>query len=108
MRALTLLAISMLTVTTGCASLPRPTQTDADRARARDPEASLATLSEGRTVYVGKCAGCHNLKLPGSMQAKDWPKFLDEMVDEHEVELARAERQLIEQFLVTMADHRPE
>jgi hypothetical protein len=42
------------------------------------------------------------------MQAKDWPKFLDEMVDEHEVELARAERQLIEQFLVTMADHRPE
>lgn len=94
--------------TAACATLPHPTPVDADRARGLYPEASLDTLTQGRAVYVDKCAGCHSLKLPDSQPAHEWPKLLDEMQHDEEVELAAADRHLIEQFLVTMAEHRPE
>jgi hypothetical protein len=71
------------------------------RAQARWPSASLETLTAGRETYVARCAGCHSLQPPKSQQADAWPKHLDKM--QVEAKLKEPERELIEQYLVTLA-----
>ncbi len=85
-----------------CVALPHPSPADAVRAQARWPTASATSLEEGRTTFVRRCAGCHRLPLPRHHTATDWPRLLTEMG--RRAKLLPPERELIERFLVTLAD----
>jgi mono/diheme cytochrome c family protein len=59
----------------GCVTaLYLPTQGDADAAGV-----SLASLQQGRTLYINRCASCHNLYQPSAYTHADWAPILDRM-----------------------------
>jgi mono/diheme cytochrome c family protein len=101
MRAFWSACISIeLVVLAACApAIPRPNAADADWASARWPETSLASLAEGRTVYVENCGGCHVLYDP----ARAWRarEELEEMSDR--AHLSRSERVQLARWLETAA-----
>jgi hypothetical protein len=86
-----------LGVQAGCGVSP-PVATVNDAARAH---IELADLQRGRTLFVGKCGGCHRVPLPAEHGASEWPGKLDEMSGRAHLDVAQ--RHLIEQYLVTMA-----
>jgi hypothetical protein len=86
--------------TLGCAaSLAQPTDRDATWARQRWPEATVAELREGRSIFVSTCSGCHELPDPATHSPKEWPAIVDEMRGEQEVELSVDERDRLVWYL---------
>jgi hypothetical protein len=98
MRRLSLLIL----LAAGCAGLPHPTAGDLLRAKAHYPTATQASLEEGRSAFVADCSGCHALPLPQDHLAAEWPEVVTVMAER--AHLSDADRELIEQFLVTLAD----
>jgi hypothetical protein len=96
MRALLLVA-----TLAGCAGLRQPTGGDVARVQAVWPDATLEELTLGRTTYVRRCAGCHQLFLPETRSAERWARSLDEMGEK--AKLTPEERRVIERFLVALA-----
>lgn len=81
----------------GCgASLPVATAGDAARAGVQ-----LAELQQGRSLVAAKCSSCHRAPRPAEHRTDDWPRMLDEM--SRRANLDRSQRQLVQQYLVTMA-----
>jgi hypothetical protein len=39
----------------------------------------IATLREGRTLFVSRCIECHTLPAVSSHSAQEWPRLIDEM-----------------------------
>lgn len=62
---------------------------------------SYEQLVEGRKLYVAKCAGCHNLKLPQSRTEAEWHKAMIKM--QPKAKISDAERDLILQFVLRKA-----
>jgi hypothetical protein len=81
----------------GCGGGP-PIATAGDAARAN---IALADLQQGRTLLLGKCGGCHVAPLPTARKINQWPAELDDMGGR--AKLDSTQRQLIEQYLITMA-----
>jgi len=102
-----MLALALL-LGAGCAApLAHPTLRDALVAQERWPEATVASLEAGRRLFVYRCSGCHRLHQPRERAPEVWPEVLDDM--ERGAHVTRAERELIERFLVTAASqHQPE
>ncbi len=75
-------------------------QTDADRASAKFPGATLASLNEGKKHYEDNCGKCHGLKKPSSESEAGWRKIVPDMAQKAEVD-AKTEN-LILQYVVTM------
>jgi len=96
--------LGMVSIVSGCVSLPHPTNADAERARSLWPSASVASLESGRTAYAARCASCHALYPPQRHTPQEWRKALTEMAER--AHLTSAEREAIEEFLVTMSVHR--
>jgi mono/diheme cytochrome c family protein len=68
----------------GCAgwettSAPVLNQADAARLSARGQPTTVAELTEGRSLFVARCAACHRLPRPADVSADKWPTFIDEM-----------------------------
>ena len=83
----------------GCGStLPVATAGDAARAGVE-----LAELQRGRSLVGAKCGGCHRTPLPTDHRAAEWPHMLDEM--SARAHLDPAQRDAIERYLITMAEH---
>jgi hypothetical protein len=84
-------------VLASCGVAP-PHATPGDAARAH---VELHALERGRTLLLAKCGGCHRPPMPLDRAVYDWPRELDDMgVRAH---LDREQRQLIEQYLITLA-----
>ena len=75
---------------------PRATALDAQRSKV-----ALEQLSEGRSLMIEKCGGCHRPPLPIEKVATAWPKALDEMSTRSKLDTRQ--RHMIEQYLVVMA-----
>ena len=89
----------LLAAFAACRPAAPPMASEADAARGH---VDVATLEEGRSLLVRKCGGaCHKVPLPSQHTAAEWPVKLDEMSTR--AGLAPGQRQLIEQYLVTMA-----
>lgn len=70
----------------GCATaVVQPTREDVTWASGLWPETTLEDLQRGRTLYVGKCAGCHHLHRPDEYSADRWRTLVDEMRKEAKV-----------------------
>jgi cytochrome c5 len=93
--------LPLLLLAAGCAGLPHPTPADLVRAKARYPDATQASLEEGRSAFVTDCSGCHALPLPKVHAPAEWPAVVRDMAERGD--LSKRDRVLIEQFLVTLA-----
>jgi hypothetical protein len=79
--------------------VPRPTDDDGAWAARQWDGSSVATLSEGRDLYVAKCGGCHSLYAPTAVSASRWPATVDDMVEN--AGIRPNERDLIVHYLLT-------
>jgi cytochrome c553 len=102
------LAVALLGTAVLCCApaLVRPTESDGLRAAARWQGSGLAELEKGRAVYVARCGKCHELVLPEENAAEDWPRLVGRMSEK--AKLAAEDRQLVERFLVTLAERTAE
>jgi hypothetical protein len=41
----------------------------------------VATLQQGRSLFVSRCIECHTLPRVSEHSASDWPRLIDEMAD---------------------------
>ena len=76
------------------------TDADADRASAKYPGASLATLQQGKTLYEENCGTCHGLKNPSAYNEEQWGKHVKRMAPKAKID--KATEGLILQYVVTM------
>lgn len=60
-------------------TLPDPTEADVARAQIWAPEATVADLERGRTLYADRCSSCHQLMAPSAYPQERWPGFVSEM-----------------------------
>src|SRR6185436_2389232 len=82
----------------GCGGMSPPSAIPLDASRVN---LQLADLQNGRSLLMRKCGGCHRVPLPAEHSPHDWPAKLGEMSARAHVD--DQQRQLIEQYLVTMA-----
>jgi len=84
----------------GCATaVIHPTQEDMGWARTQWPHITLQELEAGRSLYVRKCAGCHNLHRPDEFGPERWPQLVDKMGAK--ARIADSQLDLIIQYLST-------
>lgn len=102
-RSTTPLLVSLLLAAACAAGVPEPTAVDEERARSRWPDATLAELARGRSLYVEKCAGCHALKSPHELSAEQWSHEVDEMRQSQGVRLSEPEATAIVRYLSTLS-----
>jgi mono/diheme cytochrome c family protein len=91
--------VALALATAACSGVP-PVATSADAARA---QTSLAELSQGRTLLLSRCGGCHRPPMPADHAAREWPVMLDEMSARAGLNPRGRERTLLERYLVAMA-----
>jgi Dihaem cytochrome c len=98
MRRGTLLLPVLIAIAVGCATaVVQPTREDAIWASGLWPETTLEDLQRGRTLYVRKCAGCHNLHRPDEYSADRWRALVAEM--RKEAKVSGEEEALIVKYL---------
>ena len=95
----------MLTCASACAAtLPEPTAAHLAHARQSEPELMLADLTRGRSVYAGKCSGCHALIQPDAVAPSSWPSQVDAMQEKQGVKLTPAEERDLVRYLVVSSE----
>jgi mono/diheme cytochrome c family protein len=93
----------MLLFAIGCAAgIPHPTEAQVGRAQGRWPATSLASLEQGRDLYLRRCSGCHTPIAPAARAAGDWPGLVEEMAER--AKLGDDEQTLVVRYLVTAAE----
>ena len=65
----------------------------------------LATLREGRTLFVHRCIECHTLPVLWRYSTEDWPGIVDSM--SHRASLKPADREAIVAYILAVrsAEH---
>jgi hypothetical protein len=94
------LLLSSLVVACG-AGLPEPTRVDAERIGERWPSVEVADLEQGRELYSGRCAACHQLYEPHAFTPDKWEVELHEM--SARARLSEPQELLILQYLVSVS-----
>lgn len=85
-----------------CATaLPIPTRIHAEWAVKRWPNTDTVALQHGRTLYIRKCSGCHNLYTPTAFTEQEWAKEVAEM--QKKAKINDEERETILRYLITAA-----
>jgi mono/diheme cytochrome c family protein len=90
--------LGALALGAGCAGGAAPAATEADAARAHT---SIASLDQGRTLFMAHCGACHVPPSPSSQPISAWPGHVDEM--QTRAHLTPDEASLVKQYLVTIA-----
>ena len=99
--AVAALAASLLAAGGCAAALRQATPEDAVRLAPRWPGTTLGDLQRGRSLYVRRCSGCHNVFLPRAFPSEKWPGLVDEMAVK--ARLGPGERDDMVRFLVAVA-----
>jgi cytochrome c5 len=92
--------ISMIALA-GCSAskMLTMTQVDADRAAAKFPGATLATLQEGQKLYSDNCGNCHGLKSTTWGNEVQWKEIIPPMAEKANIN--DTQQTLITQYLLT-------
>lgn len=77
------------------------TDAHAQKAAAKYPGASMATLQQGKTLYEDKCGKCHGLKDPGAYDEAQWGKHVKRMAPKAKID--KPTEDLILQYVVTLS-----
>jgi mono/diheme cytochrome c family protein len=95
--------VAALIELSACGSaLPEPRLEDTTSV-AGSQAVSLDELRRGRQAVVAHCAGCHAIRTPDSLPARDWPAVVDNMRNQQHVQLSDSEAAAIVAYLSTMA-----
>jgi len=101
MKKLSIVAVALVCLVdlVGC-ELPNyaPPPVTAGMAKASRRHVDLATLDEGRALFVHRCIECHTLPAFWHYRTEDWPPILDEMA--HRSRLKRSEREAILAYIL--------
>lgn len=102
-RRLTAAALVAAALTAGgcAAALRQATPEDAVRLAPQWPGTTLEDVQRGRSLYVRRCSGCHNVYLPRAFPPSRWPGLVDEMAVK--ARLGPGERDDVVRFLVAVA-----
>jgi len=99
-----ILFLAAITFLAACASkkaVVSLSESDASRAAAKYPGASLATLQNGKMLYEEKCSNCHGLKNPTAYNEEQWGKHVKRMAPKAKID--KPTEELILQYVVTMS-----
>ena len=100
---LAVLLLGAAGILAGCAAaVPHPDVADERRAAGRWPGTTIDDLERGRSLFVDRCAGCHDLPRPDQKSADEWPGLVADMADG--ARLSRADRDLVARYLSTESD----
>lgn len=80
---------------------PAPVESDAAWAKTRYPTATVASLTEGRKLFLGRCASCHTLPEPKTHTPDRWPASVKGMADE--AKLTAAEEVHVAAYLAAIS-----
>ncbi len=66
--------IAMVVLASGCASLPPPIPNELQLMKAQQskPDVTMASLQQGRTLFLGRCGSCHAPPAPSERSAQAW------------------------------------
>jgi hypothetical protein len=78
-----------------------PAETDLAKVKADFPNATIADLQHGFSLYKQNCSGCHLLYLPSEKTKEQWVKVLPEMFGK--TSLKTKEREQVTQYLFAKA-----
>jgi hypothetical protein len=81
-----------------------PAESDLANLKSDFPDATVADLQQGFTLYKMNCGGCHNLHMPDEKTKEQWAKLLPEMFVK--TSLKEQEKQRITQYLYAKAGPR--
>ena len=99
---------ALLLVSCGTTKLLAPSQTDVDRGAKNNPDITMASLNEGKSIVETQCTKCHGLKNPKKFSVEEWNSIVPKMAVKAnkkagtEVIDAR-KKDLILQYVTTMA-----
>ena len=97
MKSVAFIAWALLVA--GCeGALPQVSAADRDYAHAQFAGESV-DLEAGRSLYGGKCSGCHALYLPTEVPQAQWPDKMQEM--SARAKLEPADQRVILRYLMT-------
>jgi len=91
------LATAVALVAACSAALDHPTAQDAEWASREWPGTTVQNLAAGRTLYVDKCSGCHNLHMPAEHTPEEWKGYVAYMTSE--AKITPEEAQAISRYL---------
>jgi cytochrome c5 len=97
----TLAACSSKKSASGTVAAAALTQADADRAAAKFPGATLASLNDGKNHYENNCGKCHKLHAPADFSEEKWKKVVPPMSGKANVD--KNTENLILQYVVTLS-----
>lgn len=63
-------------------NFPIPDEVMLEQARLADTSADMATLQQGRILYLTKCTACHRAEPIGKYSLADWREILPDMSEE--------------------------
>lgn len=84
----------------GASAFPTPGSAEVGAVNIHDPSARVEDLAHGRSVYLGKCGGCHLLIEPGKFASDVWPEKVERMQEEKRVHLEPGEVRDLVRYLV--------
>jgi hypothetical protein len=92
------LVLFVAAMAVGCATaVVTPTSEDLQWASARWPKTTMDDLLRARTLYIARCAGCHNLHRPEEYSPDRWRTLVVEM--RSEAKITPEEEELIVEYL---------
>jgi hypothetical protein len=94
--------ISIVCLFTSCESTTNyvPVVTPEMAAEQKEKQANLATLKEGRTLFVHRCIECHTLPPLWHYTIQDWSEIVNSM--SHRASLSPAEREAIVAYIIAV------
>ncbi len=103
MKTISILTVSVLLLAACAAKKTAVVISDADanRASAKYPGATLATLQQGKMLYENNCSKCHGLKSPTAYNEEQWGKHVKRMAPKAKID--KPTEDLILQYVVTMS-----
>jgi len=93
------IAIVCLAPLSSCVTTFAPPPVTAELMQART-NAEVATLRQGRTLFVHRCIECHTLPPFWHYRAEDWPHIIDTM--SHRANLRPADRDAIVAYILAV------
>jgi len=91
-------ACSLLAGCAGSGAFPQPTAKHVEYSERGGYPATLASLKNGRGLYVNRCSGCHDLFKPADYPPGDWPRIVLDMqsnAELNEVQMVDITRYLV-------------
>lgn len=102
MRRLLCISLFLASLAACVGQVSEPTTQHVARAQSRWPGTNQAELSEGRSLFVERCSGCHTLPIPAEHKAAEWPDVMKRMTPF--VRMTPEQLQSVERYLIVASE----